>query len=63
MFLPTGSLERGKFREECFLGQLCGIRRREASVSRKVSETAGVYLFPNPAENNSLELGSSYTWR
>ncbi|XP_030346443.1 24-hydroxycholesterol 7-alpha-hydroxylase isoform X3 [Strigops habroptila] len=35
-FLPTGSLERGKFREECFLGQLCGIRRREASVSRKV---------------------------
>ncbi|XP_039551945.1 24-hydroxycholesterol 7-alpha-hydroxylase isoform X2 [Passer montanus] len=35
-FLPTGSLERGKFREECFLGQLCGIWRREASVSRKV---------------------------
>ncbi|XP_064304249.1 24-hydroxycholesterol 7-alpha-hydroxylase isoform X4 [Phalacrocorax carbo] len=35
-FLPTGPLERGKFREECFLGQLCGIRRREASVSRKV---------------------------
>ncbi|KAM6123342.1 LOW QUALITY PROTEIN: 24-hydroxycholesterol 7-alpha-hydroxylase [Pterocles gutturalis] len=32
----SGSLERGKFREECFLGQLCGIRRREASVSRKV---------------------------
>ncbi|XP_042748155.1 24-hydroxycholesterol 7-alpha-hydroxylase isoform X1 [Lagopus leucura] len=35
-FLPTGSLERGKFREECFLGRLCGIWRREASVSRKM---------------------------
>lgn len=32
-------------------------------MSRKVSETAGVYLFPNPAENNPPELGSSYTWR
>lgn len=32
-------------------------------MSRKVSETAGVYLFPNPAENNPLELGSPYTWR
>lgn len=43
-FLPTGTLEKGKFREACFLGQLHGIWKREVPMSGKVSETAGPRL-------------------
>lgn len=51
-FLPTGTLERGKFREACFLGRLRGLWKREVPVSRKVSETAG------PRSSQSLRGGA-----